>query len=191
MKRKGAIQLSLGFIVAVVFAVVLLSLAIVWLRGVFIGFGSLTNDLTQQAHTELEKTFRQTTSNFAVWPSRYELQPGTTLILSAGIKNNDPEGKSLYFIVNLQPSATDAIGATTSQMIDWVTVPQEPTWARPNEVAYRDITINIPANAPHGNYIYDVLACFSESSGMIPESCTIESGSLWSSPQPLTLTVKG
>ena len=59
MPRKGAIELSLGFIVTVVFAVVLLSLAIVWLNSIFPTLFGITDDLFQQAQTQIQETFQK------------------------------------------------------------------------------------------------------------------------------------
>ena len=59
--QKGAIELSLGFIVTVVFAVVLLSLAIMWVRGMFGNIDIIAVDLTRQAQDEISATFSETT----------------------------------------------------------------------------------------------------------------------------------
>jgi len=103
--KKGAFQLSLGFIIAVVFGIVMLTLLISWIQGTFTGIGGLTNDLTQQAQSSLRDAFRQTGSNFAVWPSQYELERGKGLRMSSAIENNAPDSLTHYFIVNVIPAA--------------------------------------------------------------------------------------
>lgn len=191
-KRKGAIELSLGFIVTVVFAVVLLSLAIFWLRNFFIGLEPLTVDLTQQAQSEIAKTFQNTDKNFAIWPSRYTIQPGKKLIMAAGIRNNDKEGKILYYVVSMKASSTDTT-ATLEDVNKWVLVPGTATKIDPTSSATRDITLNIPSDARQGNYLFDVYACYDVSPGGVgtPANCGIESGQkIWGSPQPVTIAVE-
>ena len=85
MERKAAFQMSLGFIIAVVFAIVLLSLALTWLRGTIENIIGLTDDLTQQAQAQLRESFTSTATSFAVWPNQYNLNPGKGLKMSAGI----------------------------------------------------------------------------------------------------------
>lgn len=190
--KKGAIELSLGFIITVVFAVVLLSLAIFWLRNFFIGLEPLTVDLTQQAQTEIAKTFQNTDKNFAIWPSRYTIQPGKKLIMAAGIRNNDEQGRVLYYVVNMEITSTDS-GESLESVNDWVLVPGAATKIDPASSATRDLTLNIPANAKQGNYLFDVYACFgagTASAAGLPSNCNINANNIWGSPQPVTITVE-
>ncbi|MCX6817428.1 MAG: hypothetical protein NTU57_01070 [Candidatus Aenigmarchaeota archaeon] len=187
-KRKGAIELSLGFIVTVVFAVVLLSLAIVWLRGMFANIDVVAVDLTTQAQEEIGKTFSETTSNFAVRPARPDVTRGTSLKVQAGIKNNDPSGKTLRYVVNIKAGNTNT-QVTKEEMTKWITQTTE-TAAGPNQIAYRDVVITIPQSAETGAYMFDVFACASETSGLDPATCDTTSNNLWGVPQTLTVNVK-
>ncbi|NIO21394.1 MAG: hypothetical protein GTN76_11815 [Candidatus Aenigmarchaeota archaeon] len=172
MDKKGAIQLSLGFIVAVVFAVVLLSLAVTWLRGLIGTVGTLTDDLTQKAHDTLSETFNTGTTNFAVYPKEYSLQPGRAVKLSVGIKNDDRDGQQHTFVVHVYPamSSSDIISSygcsnfaacTTLQddMVNWVTYPQESYTIQPNLFKFWDVTVTLPNNVVKGVYQYDIVAC--------------------------------
>jgi hypothetical protein len=206
-KKKAAIELSLGFVVLIVFAVVLLSLAVVWLRGVLIGITGLTTDLTQQAQDQISTTFRQTTNNFAIYPSRYDMQPATTLITSAGIKNNDPEGRDLEFIVVIRCLGTDAIGGDCNIHGNYweVTFPNTSTYAPHNIVAFRDITFQVKQGTPNGNYLFEAVACYADpdSTGFddikaseCPPPATTDPNydpnvHRWGTAQPITFTVKG
>ena len=191
MKRKGAIQLSLGFIITVVFAVVLLSLAIYWIQNFFIGLEPLTVDLTQQAEEKISEIFQETNKNFAVWPSRYTVKPGRKLIMSAGIRNNDQEGRILYYVINMKITSTDS-GTSLDSVDDWILVPGVATKIDPSATGNRDLTLNIPNDARQGNYLFDVYACYGESSSGAgdPQNCDIDSASIWGSPQPVTITVE-
>lgn len=187
-KRKGAIELSLGFIVTVVFAVVLMSLAIVWVRGMFTDIGNIAVDMTAQAQEEISKTFSETTSNFAVRPARPDVTRGTSLKVQAGIKNNDPSGKTLRYVINIKAGNTNT-KVTKEEMAKWITQTTE-TAAGPNQIAYRDVVITIPQTAETGAYMFDVFACASETSGLDLTTCDTTSSNLWGVPQTLTVNVK-
>jgi hypothetical protein len=186
--KKGAIELSLGFIVTVVFAVVLLSLAIVWVRGMFVNIDLIAVDMTRQAQEEISKTFSETTSNFAVRPARPDITRGTKLIVQAGIKNTDASGKLLNFVINIKPGNTNT-KITKDVMAGWITQTTE-TYAGPNDIAYRDVIISVPQSAETGAYMFDVFACYSETSGLDPATCDSSSGNKWGVPQTLTVNVK-
>jgi hypothetical protein len=189
--EKGAIDLSLGFIITVVFAVVLLSLAIFWLRGFFVQLEPLTVDLTQQAQSEIAKVFQNTDKNFAVWPSKYTIMPGKKLIMAAGIRNNDKEGRNLYYVVNMKITATDA-SIQLSSVDGWILVPGNATRVPAAGTANRDIALNVPSDAPQGNYLFDVYSCYGTSTTEAgrPADCSIDSMNLWGSPQPVTITIQ-
>lgn len=188
-RKKGAIQLSLGFIVTIVFAVVLLSLAIVWVRGMFESFDVVTQDMTRQAKDQLAKVFSETTTNFAVRPGSPEISRGTELTVQAGIKNDDPEGRRLNFVVNVGAGSTNT-DTSKETMKEWITQGGA-TSAGTGQIAYRDIVITVPSDAKTGSYLFDVYACWAESgTEMNPSDCTITSGNLWGTPQTLTVIVK-
>jgi hypothetical protein len=202
MPRKGAIELSLGFIVAVVFAVVLLSLAIYWLNQVMGGIGGLTDDLTQQAQSKLQETFQSSQNNFAIWPDRYSLDKGRELKMSAGIKNDADDGEPHRFVINVIPAAAsqgpcpggDLASCPTvkSSMEDWVTGFTGPVLIQSNKLGYRTISVKIPNNAVSGTYIFNVVACGDIQPDPITSSlaCTETTLNWGSSAQQLTITVK-
>jgi hypothetical protein len=206
-ERKGAFELSLGFIVMVVFAIVLLSLAILWLQGILTGVTGLTDDLTQQAQTQLQSTFAQTESNFAVWPNRYELERTHALKMSAGIKNDDISGQSRSFAINVLPSAASPSvcqqtidtctapggGKLSDYMKTWVTFPTGIFTVLVNKVGYRDISITVPANAVKGTYQFDVVACCTNCAGSTvttSAACLTNTLNWGGSPQAVEIVVK-
>lgn len=198
MNRKGAIQLSLGFIVAVVFAVVLLSLAVTWLRDIVGGIGTLTDDLTQKAHDTLSETFNTGLTNFAVYPGEYKLQPGRGVKLSVGVKNDDRDGEVHGFVIHVYPAmaSSDVISsyACTSfaacsdlqtDMVKWITYPFEKYTIQPNLFKFWDVSITVPNNIRKGIYQYDLVAC----EDMDFSSCD-RATTNWGSTQALTITVQ-
>lgn len=200
--RKAAIQLSLGFIVAVVFAVVLLSLALTWLHGIFGGFTTITDDLTQQAQNKLIETFERTNSNFAVWPNRYTLKRGKGVKFSVGIRNNAEDGLDHTFVINIIPAAASkdvcpegdvrycsAPGGESLYdfMLDWVTWDRSSSVIQINSVGYKTIEIRPDSNARLGTYIFNIVACKDMSSYT---SCTPQTLNWGGSAKQFTLTLE-
>ena len=199
MPRKGAIELSLGFIVAVVFAVVLLSLAIMWIQGMFSGITQLGDDLTQQSQTKLQETFSETNSNFAIWPNRYELAAGRELKMSAAIKNNANDGNTHNFVINVVPATvSDAVCAggdlascpeIATSMAKWVSgFKMPPQSTQINSIKTFPISVTVPSNAVKGTYIFSVVACQEPITSY--SACTPQTLNWGGSAQDLSITVK-
>ena len=166
--ERGAFQLSLGFIIAVVFAVALLSLAIIWVRDVFEGLFGLSDDLRQKALQELEETFKSTAKTFDIYPHQHELPPGKKLIMSAGVKNVVGDGESHPFVVNLYPVSVSSnvceqrdVGSCglTESLNKWLTFSTVSKTVQPGGSTTFDITILPDIAAKDGHYLFHVIAC--------------------------------
>jgi len=154
-REKGAFQLSLSFIIGVVFAIVLLSLAIFWAQDIFQGFTDISESLKQDAAQKLEETFQESDENYAIWPSRYEVSPGTVLAVTAGVKNNAMDGAKHSFVIGVkQESGPGSIDAT--QWLDWAKSPKK---VNPNENTKIPILITVPHAITSGTYIFRITAC--------------------------------
>jgi hypothetical protein len=196
-QKKGAIELSLGFIVAVVFSVVLLSLAIMWLNNLFPQFTSLTDDLTQQAQSKIQETFQQSQNNFAIWPSKYDLAKGRELKMSAGIKNDAADSLNHQFVINVIPASAsdtvcpggdlDACGSIKTTMQSWVSWDKQSSTVQANKVGYRVITVK-PENAKSGTYIFNVVACMEPITSY--QGCTLQTLNWGGSAQQFSVTLK-
>jgi hypothetical protein len=164
--KKGAFQLSLGFIITVVFAVVLLSLGLVWLRGAITGITDLTEQLQQQAGVELDKVFQETTVNFAIWPPDgpvFEVGPGTRLAVVAGVRNDAGDGNQHTFGVYIE--APSGFGGTVQQIAN------KPIANGQN--AKFPLIINVPEAHPDGEFIFRITSCsdyVDPGAGSCPES---------------------
>ncbi|MBM3304141.1 MAG: hypothetical protein FJY76_03515 [Candidatus Aenigmarchaeota archaeon] len=214
--RKGAFDLSVSFIIVIVIAVVLLTLGITWLRGIIGGITGLTDDLTQQASSKLQDTFQQTTQNFGIYPSRWEMTPGKNLKMSAGIKNNAADGNTHQYVVNVIPTAVSSDilrnkcagssdietctvsinyqGETLAQfMKSWVTLSMNgPFSVEATRTVFNYITVSVPSNAPLGTYMFGVMACKVDGTGMTQSQCipTATTGVWGGGVQPLEILIK-
>jgi len=152
---KGAFQLSLSFIIGVVFAIVLLSLAIFWAQDIFSGFTDISESLKQDAAQKLEETFQDTDENYALWPKRKEVEPGTILAVTAGIKNNAMDGERHPFVIGInQESGPGSIDAM--QWLEWAKSSKN---VNPNEHTLIPILITVPRGITSGTYIFRITAC--------------------------------
>jgi hypothetical protein len=159
--KKGAFQLSLSFIIGVVFAIVLLSLAIFWAQDIFSGFTDISESLKQDAAQKLEETFQETDENYAIWPKRKEIDPGTILAVTAGIKNNAMDGARHDFVVGVEqesgPGFTKSTGA--GDVLHWLSWGQSAKLINPNQNSLIPILITVPHDATSGTYIFRITAC--------------------------------
>lgn len=180
-QRSGAFQLSIGLIVVIVFAVIVLSLSIVWIQGLLKQITYITKDLTQQAQNKIQDTFQETDQNFAVWPNDYEMERSTELKLSAGIKNNDQFGQVHSYVINV-------VSQDAEETTNWdISFAQFPIQVPLDKTAYIPIVVKPPSNAQTKTYIFYVVACADIAS---PASCTLTNNpNMWGSPQPLMLTI--
>jgi hypothetical protein len=145
-------------------------------------------DLTQQAHDEISRAFRQTENNLALWPERYDLLAGQALITSAGVKNNDPQKRDLYFVITVKCAGTNASGGNCNNPNQWeILYTNTSISVKHGEVGFRDIIFSALPNTPYGDYIFDVMACYSESSSITTNDCS--ASNLWAQPQRITFTV--
>lgn len=179
-KKKAAIQMSLGLIVAVVFAVVLLSLAITWISDLIAQITKITDDLTAEAHEKIKEIFSQTDQRFAIHPQEWTLDRGHELKLLAGIINKEPDSLEHTFTVNVIPTRTE--------IASWVddTEFKIPLKAQFNKVVEFPITITPASGAPAGTYVFYVIACIDKAF----EQCSDTDSQNYESPQYLRITLK-
>ncbi|HLD78713.1 MAG TPA: hypothetical protein VJB16_06820 [archaeon] len=200
--RAGDFQLSLGLIVTVVFAVVLLSLAVLWIQGVFPGLTGLTDDLVQDARAKIRETFSTSNQNFAIWPNQHTLKPGASLRMLAGIKNNAGDGKDHQFAVNVIPIGASTCAEGDAACLDavrgWLTFDKTTGLVLIRDIGEKTVTITVPQNAVQGTYLFNVVVCadFIQSTGAAvgpPDSasCVSTSQNLFSSAKPLNIIVTG
>jgi len=190
--RKGAFQLSLGFIITVVFAIVLLSLAIVWLQGLIGGIEDISNQLIQQAGVKLDETFQDSEVNFAIWPPDgppYQVPVGTKMAVVAGIRNDAADSQAHTFGVLIE-RVSEPSGATTMPVLE--SVPPPKTVPFRGDPAKFPLLITIPEGATQGVYIYRITACSDadDYGSDCPDSIT-DAPELWGTAKDFVLEVTG
>ncbi len=180
MARKAAIQMSLGFIVAVVFAVVFLSLAVVWVTQFMEQITPLTDDLIQDARVQIRDTFSRTDTKFSVYPQEWDLARGHELKMLAGLINKEADSQTHRFVVNV--IATD---------------PDTESWINKNEFRYQQpvpfnsvgefpITITPDSSAPARTYTFYAIACIDKTF----EQCTTMDDQNYESPKYFRIVLK-
>ena len=186
ISRKGAFELSVGFIVIIIIAVVLLTLGVTWLNQIFPQITGMTNDLFQKGSDSLQKTFQQSSQSFAIYPSQYDLGRGQSLRMAAGVRNNAPDSLDHNFVINVVPAAVSSdvlrnygcttLDGCTSINIDgrstslkafmgsWAAWTSTPFIVKKTESLIMPVTIKVPTSAPAGTYQFGFVACKSTSS---------------------------
>jgi hypothetical protein len=85
-------------------------------------------------------------------------------------------------------SCTAPGGASLKEfMQNWVSWDKESSIVQINKVGYRSITVQVPANAVLGTYIFNVISCIDVSTY---DACTPQTLNWGGSAQQLTITVK-
>jgi len=192
--RKGAFELSMSFIITIVFAVVMLTLALTWLQGYFQQTNDMSDQLFKQGQTKLQQLFSEGTDNFYIWPDRYELvlAKDTKLAFAVGLKNDADDGEDHKFAVNVYATQVPA-RMTTANVNKWIEFDRTAkTITIGNGDPTRKISISIPKNVTKGNYFFQVAACW-DMDGKEPKSsaCNGDSDNIWGgSAKEFLLTVQ-
>ncbi len=163
--RKADFQMSMGFIIAVVFAIILLSLSITWIQGLFGDIGSITHKTTDVAQQNLLENLASSGNKVGIAaPAVTSWSEGETGSYAIGIKNADVDGEHTYYM-NVYISAVG--GALAGEDPDgwdnkatkWLTYP--PSKDLPaGEKDIVDLIIKPdPVTAEPGIYTFTVAVC--------------------------------
>ncbi len=176
--------MSLGFIVTIVIAVVMLSLVLSWMRGMFGGIEDLTGQMRQTALSNLQQAFQSGAGgNFDISPKTYTTSSGKKLWIGVGIKNDAPDRQTHNFIINVDVVQKPE-GVTEDevmQWVDWVKVPTPLASMADNIDNPIPIYITLPTNAIPGVYTFRITACYDATPGqaLTVEACTPGVDNMW------------
>ena len=158
--KRGAIQLSMNFLVTIIIALTLLALGIVLLRqfvDVTVETQDELNEQTQDRIAELLKQGQQIVILF----STQTLRRGDSHLFGVGVMNIFEEstfelaaGLSGAFHPDDTPlSPTELAQAKPSE---WIRLDSERFTLKKNEDQSKTLLIKVPTTAPSGTYIYNV-----------------------------------
>lgn len=181
--------MSLGLIVAVVFAVILLSLLLSWVYSIFAPFTEITHKVTDVARQELLNRLAQSGGRVGIAaPAITEWIRGETGSFSLGIRNTNPATDKTYSInVYLEQLGGNLAGTSASslqsEVTSWLTFSRTEFVERGGSKS-NNIIIKPSANAETGIYLLRVVVCDAI-------SCTdINSPGLYGSKQ-FAIEIKG
>lgn len=169
-QRKGAIQMSLGLIVVVVFAVILLSLLLSWVYGIFSPFEEITHKVTDVARQELLSRLAQAGGRVGIAaPAITEWTRAETGSFALGIRNSDPATLKLYSInVYLEQVGGDLINANPggvpsatlkTEVAKWLTFSKTESVERGGSKSTNIIIKPSAETATTGIYLLRVVVC--------------------------------
>ena len=165
-QKKAAIDLSLGFIVTVVFAVVLLGLALAWVSGIFNPLNQITYKVTDVAIQNLMKNMDTGNKKVGIAaPDVTTWQRGATGSYALGVKNTDVNQKHTFFgNVYLENLGGDLAGtdpnSIMSEINKWIT-PISPLELDPSQRDSTAVIIKPSPQAATGIYSFRVCVCTS------------------------------
>ena len=152
--QKGAFQVSMGFIIAVVFAVIMLTLAITWIQGMFSGLSPLTHQVTDIARQNLLNELAAGGKVSIAAPAVSEWRRGETGSYALGIRNDDTAAtKAFYVNVYAENAPIGALGYD-----DWLTYSSAIDLG-PADQGTVDLIIRPAADARPGIYLFKAVVC--------------------------------
>jgi hypothetical protein len=162
---KAAFQMSLGFIVAVVFAVILLSLSLTWVQQIFTQVGTITHKTTDVAMQQLLQQLAATDKRVGIAaPAITTWKKGETGSYALGIKNKDADKSNTYYAnVYLEQVGGDLSGTPVSSLQSevkkWITLSPPSLDLDPSGRDIINIIIKPPATASSGIYSFRAAVC--------------------------------
>ncbi len=166
-QRKGAFQVSMGFIITVVFAVVLLTLALPWLTETVSQISGVTHQVTDLARSELLNEIAQTGAKVGIAaPPVTAWRRGETGAFAIGIKNKyTDQGKTFYinvYLVGLGGNlAGESAAALQGDVSKWLTFFSN-EFVEAGGSKSSKIIMKPAADARAGIYQFRVLVCESQ-----------------------------
>jgi hypothetical protein len=161
---KGAFQLSLSFIIVVVFAVIVLALAISWIQGIFPGITELTHKVTDVARDELLGKIAEGDKRVGIAaPKITSWARGDTGSYAIGIRNIYPDMDKMFYI-NVYIDEMQSLGdadpslAQRNTVRTWLTFSDKEFVPKSSSIT-SDIIIKPPATTNSDIYKFRVMVC--------------------------------
>ena len=175
LRKKAAVELSAGFLVILILSLVIFGIGIMLVSQIFTSAETLKQNLDEQTAAEIRNTLKDN-SLVSLPFNRLEIKRKAYDVTGIGILNK--LGSTKLFYVSVECNAALGKGDVVlcdedgGKMCDgegapgcglWVTADSEGVSLDHNEDTVSDMFIHIPADAPSGNYVFNVKVCYERS----------------------------
>jgi len=147
MNKKAALELSMNTIIIIVIGVVLLSLGLMFVRGIFGNVDDLTRDAFEGAENAINDI--ATHDQKLTVPSQIPIRQGDSAVSNIWVVNENPTQQA--FTLSLTPSADNNAGAKIS-----ISIPSSQVTLDTGEEVGFAIGIEVSNNLAKGLYGYTV-----------------------------------
>lgn len=130
--KKGAIELSMTTIIVIVLGITLLTLGLMFVRGIFSKINVITKTTFEDADKQIRSYMSSSNSKLYVLGADTTMKPKTSQIMYAGIRNS--KGVDDKFMLKV-------ISADGKSDITWIEIPTIATTIKAGE--YKTITMNV------------------------------------------------
>ena len=156
INRKGAIELATSTIVTIIISLVILAFGIVFLYNLVYGAESIKSDLDERTNEELEHLLTDQGKQVALPFQTANIYPGENHVFGIGILNTKEEadftiGVECKIYVN-----EEGAGGATDKCNGWYLYNTETFSLEQGEHRKEGIMVNVPNDAPKGEYIFNV-----------------------------------
>jgi hypothetical protein len=154
MKRKGAIELSIGTIVIIVIAMSMLILGLVLVRTIFTETTDNVKELNEGVKAEIRSLFQEEDQRSVVrlTQSTAKMKQGQEFNIGFGIKNvasgETTSTNFKYQTVLDDPDILTKCGVSEQEALSWVRLGSGTLSIRPGQVESDLIVFNVPDDAP-------------------------------------------
>lgn len=169
MKKKGAIEMSIGTIVVIVLSMSMLILGLVLIRGIFSGATDITEMTNTQLKDQVSKLFGEE-KKLVVYPDtrHIEIKSGEISGFGIGIKNlltGVQDETFSYEVIVSDPDIESKCGITEQEALDWMSTGRAETdiGLAPGEFVSGKVLLTVPEGSRFCTFRYRVNVRYGES----------------------------
>lgn len=165
--KKGALQLSAGFLVMMIIAIVAFGVGVTFLYKLSSSMEEKAGQLTEQTEKQIDEKLMGTNKKIAFAKMNAKIRRGDKDILGFGIKNTDPEVTEFKIEVEcMMANDPETDTEICNEEVDpgscddfnnWIVLDDARTIKVPQrEMETESLFINVPGDAPYGEYAYSL-----------------------------------
>ena len=159
MNKKGAIGLSINFIVIVIISLVILGAGISLLYKLIGGADEIKSDLDSQTETQLERLLTDQGKKVALTTHSASIEAGKTKVFGLGILNIDAKSYKTSFSLKIELckalDKSDLEITPKPATSTWLVYDAGPFTIQENSYQKTGVLVKPPANAKKGTYIFN------------------------------------